>query len=136
MHRRILDGWNSIEPESKLALLAAAATIGTFILNARDGRLPAVKGEAEAPDPTVRKWTNHAGGYYVCEHVGCAKKANWKIPGHDCCGRCRRGTECIAAAYRDYSGPGGSPHEFAPTLLYPDTCCICDEAEPGHPTPR
>ncbi|MER5345129.1 hypothetical protein ABT030_33480 [Streptomyces mirabilis] len=26
------------------------------------------------PDQPVRWWTNHAGGYYVCNHMGCSKR--------------------------------------------------------------
>lgn len=36
--------------------------------------------------PTTHKYTNHAGGYYVCSHTGCSKKA-WTHDDHDCCGK-------------------------------------------------
>jgi hypothetical protein len=35
--------------------------------------------------------------YVMCNHRGCQKKANPEIADHSCCGRCRVGSECMAA---------------------------------------
>ena len=63
-------------------------------------------------DRTGRSWTNHAGGYFVCRHMGCSKKVNPTIPDHDCCGRCRRGRDCLRDAQRNYDGPGSFAHTY------------------------
>lgn len=49
----------------------------------------------------VRSWTNHAGGYFVCSHLGCQKKVNPTVFGHD-----------SAAA----DGPTGTAWEFRTTI--------------------
>ncbi|ACZ83286.1 hypothetical protein Aros01_08771 [Streptosporangium roseum] len=42
------------------------------------------------------------------------------ITDHDCCGRCRRGWDCLSAAQRDYDGPGNFAHTyFAEMFLNP-----------------
>lgn len=78
-------------------------------------------------------WTNHAGGYFGCSHANCAKKANPTVTDHDCCGRCRRGRDCLRAAQRDYKGPGAFSHSYFETLLRPGVCDTCGEPLGAHP---
>lgn len=78
-------------------------------------------------------WTNHAGGYLGCSHIGCTKKANPTITGHECCGRCTPGRDCLRDAQASYDGPGGFAHSYAGTLLYPDECSACGEPREAHP---
>lgn len=75
----------------------------------------------------LRSWTNHAGGYYVCGHTGCSKKADPVIPGHDCCGRCYPGRKCLLVALNTYDGPGIFAHAYARTARRPDVCGVCGE---------
>ncbi|KOG41309.1 hypothetical protein ADK74_22640 [Streptomyces decoyicus] len=70
----------------------ATAVVGGF-LALSNGRASAASPErdsyADSYDPFEHPhWTKHAGGYYVCRHKGCSKKANPTITAHDCCGRC------------------------------------------------
>ena len=79
-----------------------------------------------------RSWTNHAGGYYVCSHRGCAKKANPFIPGHDCCGRCIRGRVCLSESQVNYDGPGTFAHASFVVVLRPGVCDVCGEPPEAH----
>ena len=83
-------------------------------------------------DFTDRAWTNHAGGYYVCKHSGCSKKADWQITDHDCCGRCSLGREHRLAAQRDYAGPGTFAHRFDVVWTRPGRCGTCGEPPEAH----
>jgi hypothetical protein len=83
-------------------------------------------------DQSSRWWTNHAGGYYVCTHMGCSKKADWTIPDHDCCGRCRPGRDCHRAAQQNYAGPGTFAHRYGEALLRPGRCDTCGELPEAH----
>ncbi|MFI0048146.1 hypothetical protein ACH4M7_34695 [Streptomyces sp. NPDC017249] len=89
--------------------------------------------EEEDTEPPTRRWTNHAGGYCVCSHQGCGKKVNPTVFGHDCCGRCRSGRNCLTAAQRDYDGPGGFAHNYFEVLLRPGVCEVCGEPPEAHP---
>ncbi|MFF9908867.1 hypothetical protein ACF1HU_36335 [Streptomyces olivaceus] len=86
----------------------------------------------EEPELVTRRWSNHAGGYYVCSHMGCSKKVTWTIPTHDCCGRCRHGRECLLTAQREYAGPGRFAHRFFDTWLNPGICDTCGEPPEAH----
>jgi hypothetical protein len=79
-----------------------------------------------------RLWTNHAGGYFVCSHMGCQKKADWTIPDHDCCGRCTQGRGCRRAAQENYPGPGSFAHRYFEVLLRPGVCDVCGELPEAH----
>ncbi|WP_432100786.1 hypothetical protein [Streptomyces sp. WAC 04229] len=132
--RRIADGWASVRPEAKAAAGAAVLLTAHFVALAREERAyrAAEAQREEQLEPVTRHWTNHAGGYWWCSHGGCQKKANWKIPTHDCCGRCWPGRECLKIAQRDYDGPGSFAHGFSGTLLNPDECHICGEPGESH----
>lgn len=84
-------------------------------------------------DQTTRWFSNHDGGYYVCKHRGCSKKARPDIPDHDCCGRCLVGRDCLSAALNSYTGPGGFLHNYFETVLRPGACDICGLGREGHP---
>jgi hypothetical protein len=77
-------------------------------------------------------WTNHAGGYFVCSHMGCSKKVNSTITDHDCCGRCSQGRDCLTAAQHDYDGPGSFAHTYFEALLRPGVCDTCGEPPEAH----
>jgi hypothetical protein len=82
-----------------------------------------------------RTWTNHDGGYYVCSHLGCKKKADiLNIPDHDCCGRCRQSRDCLRAALANYAGPGTFPHRYWELAgrLRPGVCATCGEPPEAH----
>jgi hypothetical protein len=135
LRRRIVDGWASLRPGVKLGTGVAVALAAHFVALAVDARAtrPSEADSAEEePEPPIRLWTNHAGGYWVCSHLGCQKKANWTIPTHDCCGRCWPGRECLKTAQRDYDGPGGFAHRFGDTWLNPGICHICGEPPEAH----
>jgi hypothetical protein len=87
---------------------------------------------ADQTDQPDRWWTNHAGGYYVCSHMGCSKKANSTITDHDCCGRCSQGRDCLRAALDNYDGPGYFAHTYFETLLRPGVCDTCGEPPEAH----
>jgi len=93
-------------------------------------------GEPEQDDTsnesTTRMWTNHSGGYYVCSHVGCSKKADWQITDHDCCGRCSQGRTCRTQAAENYAGPGSFAHKYFETMLEPGVCKVCGEPPEAH----
>lgn len=133
LRRRIADGWASLRPGVKLGAGVAVALAVHFVARAAETRA-ACPPEADPgeEDPEPRMWTNHAGGYWVCSHLGCQKKADWTIPTHDCCGRCWPGRECLKIALRDYDGPGGFAHRFGDTWLNPGICHICGELPEAH----
>ncbi|MEV6808419.1 hypothetical protein [Streptomyces sp. NPDC051132] len=58
---------------------------------------------------------------------------NPTVFGHDCCGRCRPGRNCLTAAQRDYDGPGGFAHNYFEVLLRPGVCEVCGEPPEAHP---
>jgi hypothetical protein len=115
--------------------VAAAVVGGIFIALSKTHATAAAVVDEEDTDPPTRLWTNHAGGYYVCSHMGCSKKVNPTITGHDCCGRCRhsRWHDCLGAAQRDYDGPGGFAHTYFEVLLRPGICDVCGEPPEAHP---
>lgn len=77
-------------------------------------------------------WTNHDGGYIVCSHVGCSRKASSTIVDHDCCGRCSAGSSCLVDAQGSYAGPGGFAHDYWETVLSPGECATCGESRAAH----
>ncbi|AWN24935.1 hypothetical protein [Streptomyces sp. NEAU-S7GS2] len=110
----------------------ATAVVGGF-LALSNARASAASPERDSYDPFEhRHWTNHAGGYYVCRHKGCSKKANPTVTAHDCCGRCWPGRDCLRAAQRDYDGPGGFAHTYFEGLLRPGVCTVCGEPPEAH----
>ena len=80
----------------------------------------------------LSRWTNHAGGYLVCSHSGCSKKADPSITDHDCCGRCSQGRDCRRTAQINYSGPGSFFHTYSEAILFPGTCSTCGESAEAH----
>ncbi|MFD8421031.1 hypothetical protein [Streptomyces sp. NPDC059466] len=116
--------------------VAVAGVILIALSNPRGTASSAPEEEEEAEEdsdlPVSRWWTNHAGGYFECSHMGCSKKVDPTIFGHDCCGRCRPGRECQSAAQRDYDGPGGFAHNYFEAVLYPGICDVCDERPEAH----
>lgn len=133
--QRIAETWNLLRPVAK----AGVIVIGTVAVMAVKSLLALADTHATATDSVeddanlITRWrTNHAGGYYVCTHNGCSKKVNPTIFGHDCCGRCRLGRDCLSAAQRDYDGPGGFAHNYFETLLYPGVCDTCEEPAEAH----
>lgn len=89
-----------------------------------------VAGEDESTKS--RTLTNNAGGYYVCGHLGCTKKANWTISDHDCCGRCSQGRSCRSDAAENYDGPGSFAHRYFETIMAPGVCDVCGESPEDH----
>lgn len=85
----------------------------------------------DAP-PKYSQWTNHAGGYIVCSHVGCKKKVDPAIDDHDCCGRCTRGRSCRGHAANNYDGPGSFYHGYWETILESGVCITCGEPPESH----
>jgi len=83
-------------------------------------------------DQPYRSWTNHAGGYFVCSHLGCSKKVDPAITDHDCCGRCRQGRDCSRDAQANYAGPGSFYHTYWEQLLRPGACATCGEPPEVH----
>jgi hypothetical protein len=87
-------------------------------------------------DPTdqpyrSRVWSSD--GYYVCSHMGCSKKANSTVKDHDCCGRCRRGSDCLSDAINNYDGPGSFAHTYWEPLIHPrGVCGTCGEPPEAH----
>ncbi|MDH6238211.1 hypothetical protein H4V99_002956 [Cryobacterium sp. CG_9.6] len=77
-----------------------------------------------------RIWTNHAGGYNVCSHSPCIKRADWQISDHDCCGRCGQGRLHLKEAMNSYSGPGAFPHKYWESL--PGACATCGLVKDVH----
>ncbi|MFI0218793.1 hypothetical protein [Streptomyces lydicus] len=136
LRRRIADRWNGLGRVGKVGVLiggVAVAAVGG-LLTLSNGRVTAAAAvEEEDTDPPVSLWTNHAGGYCVCSHQGCSKKVDPTIFGHDCCGRCRSGRDCLSAAQRDYDGPGGFAHNYFETFLSPGVCDVCGEPPKAHP---
>lgn len=138
MRQRIADRWNGLGPAGKAGVVviggvAAAVIGGFFAISSTRATAAAVVDEEDADLPTGL-WTNHAGGYYACSHMGCSKKVNPTIIGHDCCGRCghSRQHDCLGAAQRDYSGPGGFSHTYFEGLLRPGVCTVCGEQPEAH----
>lgn len=114
----------------------AAAVVGGFLVLSDTRATAAAEVEDEEEDTDLfvhRSWTNHAGGYFVCTHLGCQKKVNPTIFDHDCCGRCWPGRDCLGAAQRDYDGPGGFAHTYFEGLMRPGVCVTCREPPEAHP---
>jgi hypothetical protein len=135
LRQRIADRWNGLGPAGKagVIVIGAAAVIGGFFALSSTRATAAAVADEEDTDPPIRWWTNHAGGYYVCSHTGCSKKVNPTITGHDCCGRCQRGRNCLSAAQRHYDGPGSFAHTYFEGLLFPGVCTVCGEPHEAHP---
>ncbi|MDV5142880.1 hypothetical protein R1T08_00695 [Streptomyces sp. SBC-4] len=76
--------------------------------------------------------TNHAGGYCLCAHFGCSKKANPTVMDHECCGRCSPGRNCLNAAQLNYDGPGLVAHDYSEGFLEPGICTFCKEPSEAH----
>lgn len=135
VRQRIAESWNRLRPVGKAGVLVmggVAALVLKSLIASADTRAPAADAAEEDADLITRRWTNHAGGYFACTHQGCAKKVNPTIFGHDCCGRCWLGRDCLSAAQRDYDGPGGFAHNCFEAALYPGVCTVCDEAPEAH----
>lgn len=137
LRQRIADRWNRLGPVGKAGVILisgmAVAVVGGFFALSNTRATAAAAVEEEDTDQPVRLWTNHAGGYCVCSHQGCSKKVNPTIIGHDCCGRCWPGRDCLRAAQRDYDGPGGFAHNYFEVLLRPGVCDVCGELPEAHP---
>lgn len=136
LRQRIADRWNGLGTAGKAGVIGAAVLVAGAFLTRSEPRTSAVDPEQDSCDDMaeqrVCQWTNHAGGYYVCSHRGCSKKARPLIADHDCCGRCWHGRDCLNAAYRDYDGPGDFPHPYFETLMYPGVCDVCGEPSDAH----
>lgn len=139
LRQRIAARWNGLAPAGKAGViggLAVALVKGFFVLS--NARASAAGPRPDSGDDDSyapfehRHWTNHAGGYYVCRHQGCSKKADWTITAHDCCGRCGPGRNCLRAAQRDYDGPGRFAHRYFETWLRPGVCDVCGELPEAH----
>lgn len=137
MRQRLADRWNRLGPVGKAGVIViggvAAAVAGSLLTSSSPRATGADVVEEEDTEPPTRRWTNHAGGYCVCSHQGCSKKVNPTVFGHDCCGRCRSGRNCLTAAQRDYDGPGGFAHNYFEVLLRPGVCEVCGEPPEAHP---
>ena len=94
--------------------------------------LDATRWSPRMTDQPYRSWTNHAGGYFVCSHLGCSKKVDPAITDHDCCGRCRQGRDCSRDAQANYAGPGSFYHTYWEQLLRPGACATCGEPPEVH----
>lgn len=136
LRQRIADRWNSLGPFGKAGVvvggLAAAAVGGFLVLSNTRATAAAEVEDEEETDRVVRSWTNHAGGYFVCSHLGCQKKVDPTVFSHDCCGRCRAGRDCLGASHDDYDGPGGFAHTYFEGLMRPGVCVICGEPPKAH----
>lgn len=137
LRQRIADRWNRLGPAGKAGVIVisgvAVVVVGSLFASYNSRATAAAAVEEEDTDPLSRSWTNHAGGYYMCSHRGCKKKAYPTIFDHDCCGRCRPGRECLRAAQGDYDGPGGFAHTYYELLLRPGVCEVCGEPPEAHP---
>ncbi|MEU3413122.1 hypothetical protein ABZ760_17985 [Streptomyces sp. NPDC006658] len=137
LRQRIADRWNRLGPAGKAGVIAiggvAVAVVAGVLASSNPRAVADGAVEEEDDDPPARWWTNRAGGYYVCGHQGCGKKVNPTVFGHDCCGRCRTGRDCLSAAQRDYDGPGGFAHNYFEVLLRPGVCEVCGEPPTAHP---
>lgn len=97
-----------------------------------------VSGESDTG--RTRWYTDHDGGYYVCSHSGCKKKADPFITDHDCCGRRERGRKCKQESMERYDGPGTFAHRAQPPTdigieigtQTPGLCTICNEPLDAH----
>ncbi|MDH6604446.1 hypothetical protein M2164_000081 [Streptomyces sp. SAI-208] len=135
VRRRLVEAWNLLRPGAKAGVIVigtVAAIAVKSLLAPADTHATAADAVEDDADMISRRWTNHAGGYFVCTHMGCAKKVNPTIFGHDCCGRCRLGRDCLGTAQRDYDGPGGFAHNCFETLLSPGVCATCEEPAEAH----
>jgi hypothetical protein len=132
--QRIAAGWSRVGPAAKIAVIVLTTVVVKSFIAAADARAreTAAAGEDNAGPPT-RRWTNHAGGYYLCDHGGCSKKVDPTIFDHDCCGRCRQGRDCSRAAQRDYDGPGTFAHNYFQGILSNGVCGDCGEPPEAHP---
>jgi hypothetical protein len=137
LRQRIADRWNRLGPTGKAGVIVigsvTAAMVAGLLASSNTLATAADAVAEEDTDPPTRWWTNHAGGYYVCSHQGCSKKVNPTIFGHDCCGRCWPGRDCLSAAQGDYDGPGGFAHNYFEVLLRPGVCEVCGEPPKAHP---
>ncbi|MFI0936864.1 hypothetical protein ACH4RG_34825 [Streptomyces sp. NPDC021019] len=149
LRQRIATRWDNLNPTTKAVAVAGLTVVAGGALRALAGSRtsettavvplpaePAVDTGRGRYDHLGRhvQW-NHHGLYYMCRHHACSKKVNWTIPGHDCCGRCTPGRNCLKEAQRDYAGPGTFAHKFWDTLMYPDVCATCGEPPEVHPEP-
>ncbi|MET7938068.1 hypothetical protein [Streptomyces sp. NPDC005322] len=137
LRRRIADRWNSVAPVVGKAGLAVGSFVAIEVVrrvlaSASTQAAAAATVEEEETEPLTRRCTNHAGGYFVCGHQPCQKKVNPTIMGHDCCGRCWPGRNCLSAAQRDYDGPGSFTHNYFETSLRPGICDVCEEPPEAH----
>ncbi|WDT54091.1 hypothetical protein [Streptomyces sp. G7(2002)] len=147
LRQRITARWDNLQPATKAVVVTALTAAATGALRALvDSRTPAaaptpqseVAGETQTGryDHLGRHvYLHNHGHYYVCRHTPCSKKADWTIPGHDCCGRCTPGRTCRREAQRDYAGPGSFAHKFWDTLMHPGVCATCGEPPEVHPEP-
>jgi hypothetical protein len=140
LRQRIAGRWNGLGHVRQAGVViggVAVAVAGVILIALSNPRATAPStSDEEAEEDTdlliTRRWTNHAGGYFVCSHMGCAKKVDPTIFRHDCCGRCWPGRECQTAAQSDYDGPGGFAHNYFEVALRPGICEDCGEPPEAH----
>ncbi|MET7593875.1 hypothetical protein ABZS84_02240 [Streptomyces sp. NPDC005481] len=139
LRQRIAGRWNSLHVRQAGFVIGgvAVAVAGIILIALSTPRATASSAsDEEAEEDTdlliTRRWTNHSGGYFVCSHMGCAKKVDPTIFRHDCCGRCWPGQECRGAAQRDYDGPGHFAHNYFEVALRPGICEDCGEPPEAH----
>ncbi|MFD4795975.1 hypothetical protein [Streptomyces anulatus] len=148
LHRRIATRWDNLNPTTKTIVVTGLTVVAGGALRALAGgrttETTALAPLPVEPDDTGRGRYDHLGRhvqlnnhglYYMCRHYACSKKVNWTIPGHDCCGRCTPGRNCLKEAQRDYAGPGTFAHKFWDTFMQPGICVTCGELPEVHPEP-
>ncbi|MFF6931320.1 hypothetical protein [Streptomyces californicus] len=147
LRQRIATRWDNLNPTTKAIMVTGLTVVAAGVVRAvAGGRAPA--DEPAHPIETEENTRqgrydhlgrhvqlNNHGYYYMCQHYACSKKVNWTIPGHDCCGRCTPGRNCLKEAQRDYAGPGTHAHEFWETFMNPGVCATCGELPEVHPKP-
>ncbi|MFD3729447.1 hypothetical protein [Streptomyces sp. NPDC058671] len=141
MRRLFTEGWNGLGPDRQAMVIRGLTTItATALLSALGKRLPSPAPSEEGTyESSLRglrdpQWTNHAGGYWRCRHMGCSKKADPTVMDHECCGRCSPGRNCLRAAQLNYDGPGGFAHNYQEGFLEPGICTVgtCGEPSEAH----
>ncbi|MFJ5712760.1 hypothetical protein [Streptomyces sp. NPDC093105] len=142
LRQRFADGWDRLDPEHKKRLVHGLGAITVTALGAALGKrlAPAAPpgeehGHQQPYYPLRRgRWSNNAGGYWVCAHYGCSKKANPTVMEHECCGRCSPGRRCLNAAQLSYDGPGSFAHNYQEGFLAPGICTVgtCGQSSEAH----
>ncbi|MFD7855178.1 hypothetical protein ACFV6B_12955 [Streptomyces microflavus] len=147
LRQRIAARWDKLHPTTKTIVVTGLTVAAAGALRAvAGGRAPADEparpiesaentGQGRYDHLGRHVQLNNHGYYYMCRHYVCSKKVNWTIPGHDCCGRCTPGRNCLKEAQLNYAGPGTFAHKFWDTLMQPDVCVTCGEPPEVHPEP-